>query len=209
MTVPSKLSDEALVSRINAANSPLEAEAEWRELVRRYEPQLRPIFQKHIPYQEVNDALQEFWLRLIRSALRNFKGTAPLAHFLSRTALFVAITWQRRTIRNERSFIVFSDLSDEQRAIIESGVSSSAAVAAMCSFSEQRSDSVPPDALAKALAQLAKNSPKAHEALVLRHLNGLSHGEIGQQTGQSEAASKHSVHRAIQFLRKKLKIFLS
>jgi RNA polymerase sigma-70 factor (ECF subfamily) len=68
-------------------------------------------------------------------------------------------------------------------------------------FSNQISDSVQ--------AALSELSPQERSAFVLRHFEGLSIEEIGETLGTGANATKHSIFRAVQKLRRSLEPLVS
>jgi len=183
--------DAAAVSR--ARTGDVEA---FRELVERHS---RDVFRLACRLtgseHDAEDVVQETFLRAHRQ-LGRFEERASFATWLYRIAVNCSHDLMRRRRRlNERH----DSLDDEPYSSLP-----------------LPDDRVDPDRQVfsaelrrKVVRALSSLSHMERAAVVLRHYEGLSIGEIGQVLGLGESAAKHSVFRGVQKMRKTLEPIMS
>jgi RNA polymerase sigma-70 factor, ECF subfamily len=130
---------------------------------------------------DAEDVLQDVFVGL-REALRSFDPGRPLVPWLSRVAVRTTLTHLRSRSRRQRRY----------------------AVAQPDWPAAGRSDAPPLDRIALERA-LDKMPLSLRTVLILREVEGYSHGEIGDLLGISPAASATRLTRALKLIRAELR----
>jgi RNA polymerase sigma-70 factor (ECF subfamily) len=182
-------SDAAAVARVCAG----ETEA-FRVLVDRYSRKVfRLAYRMTRNEQDAEDVVQETFLRAYRR-LRQFESRSSFGTWIFRIAVNASLDLTRKLGRYEQA---------EQPMIGKEGDAEPL---------EQVPTSEPaPDRLLlsgelkhKVEGVLDSLSPQVRTAFVLRHYEGMAIEEIGSVLGLKASATKNSIYRAVQKLRKEL-----
>jgi len=182
-------SDAAAVARACAGDT----EA-FRVLVDRYSRKIfRLAYRMTRNEQDAEDVVQETFLRAYRR-LKQFESRSSFGTWIFRIAVNSALDVTRKAGRQERV---------EQRELgLEAGAEK---------LSQLPTPEPPPDRLLlsselrhKVESVLASLSPRVRTAFVLRHYEGMPIEEIGSLLGLKGSATKNSIYRAVQKLRKEV-----
>jgi RNA polymerase sigma-70 factor, ECF subfamily len=130
---------------------------------------------------DAEDVLQDVFVGL-RDALRSFDPARPLAPWLSRVAVRTTLTHLRSQSRRQRRH----------------------AMAQPVWPAIGRGDATPLDCIMLERA-LEKMPLSLRTVLILREVEGYSHGEIGDLLGISPAASATRLTRALKFIRSEMR----
>jgi RNA polymerase sigma-70 factor (ECF subfamily) len=148
--------------------------------------------------QDAEDVVQETFLRAYRQ-LKSYESRSSFATWLFRIASNYSLDLIRsRRRRNENRAVPKEDGGElDPLEFLPARIPGPDRIA-MSSQVQQR--------IAAALDEL---TAQERTAFVLRHFEGLSIQEIGESLGTSANATKHSVFRAVQKLRRNLEPFVS
>ena len=201
----SALSDFELVLRIKAATLRSAVEVEFCELVDRHSAYLRNLIKVIVPSSEVEDLFWEVWEGFWHSlqAKDGYRGDASVPWFLGRIAYNIRNARLRGTYRRRNAIIYFSELPDDQREQIESGMHPDNAARSPADFANFKIVKLKLDDAINHLPELQR------EALVLFWIEGKSYEEASKLTGRSVGALKVAVHEALGNLNKSLKSFFN
>ncbi len=141
--------------------------------------------------QDAEDVVQETFLRAYKQ-LDRYEARSSFATWLFRIASNYSLDLIRMRKRHEDKR---ERGSDEERDILQSIPVDTPGPERMAYGTQVR------DRVNAALDEL---SPQERTAFVLRHFEGLSIEEIGASLGTGTNATKHSIFRAVQKLRKNL-----
>ena len=182
-------SDRAAVARTCAG----ETEA-FRVLVDRYSRKVfRLAYRMTRNEQDAEDVVQETFLRAYRR-LKQFELRSSFGTWIFRIAVNAALDLSRKAGRHEQM--------EQPMGGDEAGAERIAQLPA--------SDPAPDRILLsgelkhKVESVLAEMSPQVRAAFVLRHYEGMPIEEIGSVLGLKVSATKNSIYRAVQKLRKEL-----
>jgi RNA polymerase sigma-70 factor (ECF subfamily) len=182
-------SDAAAVARACAG----ETEA-FRVLVERYSRRVfRLAYRMTRNERDAEDVVQETFLRAYRR-LKQFESRSSFGTWIFRIAVNSALDLTRKLGRQGRT--------DQQMLGHEGGAET---------LAHLPSPEPAPDRLLlsgelkhKMESVLASLSPQVRTAFVLRHYEGMSIEQIGSVLGLKGSATKNSIYRAVQKLRKEL-----
>jgi RNA polymerase sigma-70 factor (ECF subfamily) len=182
-------SDAAAVARACAG----ETEA-FRVLVDRYSRKVfRLAYRMTRNEQDAEDVVQDTFLRAYRR-LKQFESRSSFGTWIVRIAVNSALDLTRKLGRYEQA--------EQQMPGPEGGAET---------LSQLPTPQPAPDRLLlsgelkhKIESVLASLSPQVRTAFVLRHYEGMSIEEIGSVLGLKGSATKNSIYRAVQKLRKEL-----
>ena len=182
-------SDAAAVARARAGDT----EA-FRVLVDRYSRKIfRLAYRMTRNEQDAEDVVQETFLRAYRR-LKQFESRSSFGTWIFRIALNSALDLTRKVGRYEQV--------EQQMSGLEAGAEK---------LSQLHTPEPPPDRLLlsselkhKVESVLASLSPRVRAAFVLRHYEGMPIEQIGSVLGLKGSATKNSIYRAVQKLRKEL-----
>ncbi len=135
--------------------------------------------------QDAEDAVQETFLRAFRQ-IRRFDSRAKFSTWICRIAMNCSLDLLRARRRRHES-------EDFPMPDDAAGGQPSPERLALSHQIQQK--------LSAAMAELSSDE---RAAFVLRHFEGVSVGEIAQVLGHSNGATRHSVFRAVQKLRRAL-----
>ena len=182
-------SDAAAVSRVCDG----EREA-FRVLVDRYSRKVfRLAYRMTRNQQDAEDVVQETFLRAYRR-LRQFESRSSFGTWIFRIAMNSALDLTRKLGRQEQS--------EQEMPAGEDGAEPFAQVPA----SEPAPDRLLLSGELKYKVErvLAALSPQVRAAFVMRHYEGMPIEQIGRVLGLKDSATKNSIYRAVQKLRKEL-----
>jgi RNA polymerase sigma-70 factor (ECF subfamily) len=145
--------------------------------------------------QDAEDAVQETFLKAYRQ-IGSFDGQAQFSTWLYRIAANCACDLLRARTRRKES--PHPEATDGTQAMAFASAAPSPERIAMSRQVHGR--------LRAALAQL---SPAEQAAFVMRHFEGISITEISKALGRSSGATRHSVFRAAEKLRRALEPLVS
>lgn len=184
-------SDAAAVAQARAGDQDA-----FRELVERYSRKVfRLGYRMTSSEQDAEDVVQETFLRVYRN-LQQFESRANFGTWIFRIAANAALDLMRKRQRHEESHDpVDPEGSQESPALAATDPAPDRLV-----FSAEVKQKVE-----RALAGL---SPTERTAFVLRHFEGMSIEEIGSALGLRQSATKNTVFRAVQKLRRELEPFV-
>ena len=182
-------SDAAAVARACAG----ETEA-FRVLVDRYSRKIfRLAYRMTRNEQDAEDVVQETFLRAYRR-LDQFESRSSFGTWIFRIAVNSALDLTRKLGRHEQA--------EQQMPGDDAGAEK---------LSQLPTPEPAPDRLLlsgelkhKVESVLASLSPRVRTAFVLRHYEGMPIEQIGSVLGLKGSATKNSIHRAVQKLRKEL-----
>jgi RNA polymerase sigma-70 factor (ECF subfamily) len=180
-------SDAAAVARACAG----ETEA-FRVLVDRYSRKVfRLAYRMTRNQQDAEDVVQETFLRAYRR-LKQFESRSSFATWIFRIAVNSALDLTRKLGRYEQA--------EQQMPGAEGG----AGILSQLPAAEPAPDRLllSGELKHKVESVLAGLSPQVRTAFVLRHYEGMSIEQIGNVLGLKGSATKNSIYRAVQRLRK-------
>lgn len=163
----------------------------FEHLLKRHRDYILGIVRKHVPYQEVEETIQEVFIRAYKSLL-TFKGKSEFKYWLSSIAARTCSDYWRKAYRSQE--VPLSSLSEKHRNWLEGALSDQSDR----TYQEAGSQQEAKELLAWALGKL---SPKDRMVLEMVYLEGLSGKETADLLGWSHANVKVRSHRS----RKKLK----
>ncbi len=147
--------------------------------------------------QDAEDVVQETFMRAYRQ-LKNYEARSSFATWLFR----IASNYSLDLIRSRKRHQEHGEVSTPDGEIdIMQSIPASSPGPDRLAFSGQVQDRI-----STALDEL---SPQERTAFVLRHFEGLSIEEIGASLGTAANATKHSIFRAVQKLRRSLEPLVS
>ena len=146
--------------------------------------------------QDAEDVVQETFLRAYKQ-LDRYEARSSFATWLFRIASNYSLDLIRMRKRHEDKR---ERGTDEERDILQN-IAVDAPGPERMAYGTQVRDRVN--------AALDELSPQERTAFVLRHFEGLSIEEIGATLGTGTNATKHSIFRAVQKLRRSLEPFVS
>lgn len=180
-------SDGAVVARAQSGDGDA-----FRLLVERHSRSVfRLAFRMTANEHDAEDVVQETFLRAYRQ-LRHYESRSSFSTWLYRIASNYALDLIR--MRKRHADQHDSD-SEDERSVVDNLAAATPAQDRLVFSGEVR------DRVAAAMEEL---SGLERSAFVLRHFEGLSIEEIGGMLGTSINATKHSIFRAVQKLRKRL-----
>jgi len=163
----------------------------FRALVDRYSRRIfRLAYRMTANEQDAEDVVQETFLRAYRR-LAQFESRANFGTWVFRIAVNAALDLMRKRQRHEQRPSAAGSDSEQMPSLSSSDPAPDRLV-----FSAEVKQRV-----ASALAALTATE---RTAFVLRHFEGMSIEEIGDVLGLRESATKNTVFRAVQKLRKQL-----
>lgn len=182
-------SDRAAVARACAG----ETEA-FRVLVDRYSRKVfRLAYRMTRNEQDAEDVVQETFLRAYRR-LRQFESRSSFGTWIFRIAVNVALDLTRKLGRYEQVEQPMGSDEDGAERIAQLPAAEPAPDRILLSGElKHKMESV-----------LAEMSPQVRAAFVMRHYEGMPIEEIGSVLGLKASATKNSIYRAVQKLRKEL-----
>ncbi len=180
--------DAAAVAQVLAGD-----QSAFRSLVERHSRTLfRLAFRITANEQDAEDVVQESFLRAYRK-LNSFEMRANFSTWLYRITVNCALDFMRKRRKHQAE----QDMEGSDGLDL---------------LSNLPDHTPPPDRLRwsseiqnKLKQALNKLGGKERLAFVLRHCEGMSIAEVGQILGQRESATKHSIFRAVQKLRRELR----
>ncbi len=147
--------------------------------------------------QDAEDVVQETFMRAYRQ-LKNYEARSSFATWLFRIASNYSLDLIRSRKRHQQQREVSTP--DGEIDILQS-IPATSPTPDRLAFSGQVQDRI-----GTALDEL---SPQERTAFVLRHFEGMSIEEIGASLGTGANATKHSIFRAVQKIRRSLEPFVS
>jgi RNA polymerase sigma-70 factor, ECF subfamily len=162
-------------------------------LVKRYKNLVQAIVTKHVPYEHVEDTMQDVFLRTYRS-LTNFKSGDGFKPWLSVITARTCYDFWREQYKSKE--LPMSSLSEQHQAWLENALSEQSSRL----FDEKGAQREAREILDRALANL---SPGDRMAVELVYFEGHSTKEAAQLLGWSNANVKVRLFRS----RKKLSAF--
>lgn len=148
--------------------------------------------------QDAEDVVQETFLRAYRQ-LAKYESRSSFATWLFRIASNYALDLIRSRKRHHEHREV-SVKEDSELDIMQS-IPATSPTPDRLAFSDQVQTRI--------TAALDELSPQERTAFILRHFEGLSIEQIGASLGTGTNATKHSIFRAVQKLRRSLEPFVS
>jgi RNA polymerase sigma-70 factor, ECF subfamily len=181
-------SDSVAVARVKAGDGDA-----YRALVDRHSRSVfRLAYRMTGNEQDAEDVVQETFLRAYKQ-LHRYEGRASFG------------TWLYRIASNYSLDLMRSRARHPQVAIEESAAPGTDALGAVASNAPGPDRLLFGDEVQRAVASTLKElSQQERTAFVLRHFEGQSIEEIGSSLGLSGNATKHSIFRAVQKLRRAL-----
>jgi RNA polymerase sigma-70 factor (ECF subfamily) len=166
-------------------------ESAFDRLVTEYSPRVYALLTRFLgPRASREDLVQEVFLRVVRARER-YQPTARFSTWLYAIVFRMSVneTERRQTGFSLEAGAFEGGLADERLPAPEAALESQDRVRAV----RQAIDELP---------------PRQRMALVLSRYEGLSYEEVGRALGSTEKAIKSMVHRAREFLRRRLAPFL-
>ncbi len=148
--------------------------------------------------QDAEDIVQDTFLRAYRQ-LKNYESRASFSTWLYRIAANACLDLIRVRKRRQDRFETGPNHDDEIDPL--QSLPAPDPTPERITFSRQIRDRVN--------AALGELSPQERTAFVLRHFEGMSIEEIGAALGTGTNATKHSIFRAVQKLRRTLEPLVS
>ena len=148
--------------------------------------------------QDAEDVVQETFLRAYKQ-LKNYEARSSFATWLYRIASNYSLDLIRMRKRHHDKREV--NMSHQEDTDIMQKIPGAGPTPDRIVFSAQVKDRVN--------AALDGLSPQERHAFVLRHFEGMSIEEIGSALGTGANATKHSIFRAVQKLRRSLEPLVS
>ena len=169
----------------------------FRILVERHSRSVfRLAFRMTANEQDAEDVVQETFLRAYKQ-LSHYESRASFSTWLYRIAANYSLDLIRARKRHQAS----RDSDSEEGAGVLDTLPATSPTPDRLAISGQVQDRI--EAAMGELSELEKS------AFVLRHFEGLSIEDIGAALGTSSNATKHSIFRAVQKLRRRLQPFMS
>jgi len=182
-------SDAAAVARVCAG----ETDA-FRVLVDRYSRKVfRLAYRMTRNEHDAEDVVQETFLRAYRR-LKQFESRSSFSTWIFRIAVNAALDLMRRLGRHEQTEQHMPESEGSAPTLFQLPAPEPAPDRLLLSGELRH----------KVESVLAGMSPKVRTAFVLRHYEGMSIEEIGNMLGLKASATKNSIYRAVQALRKEL-----
>jgi RNA polymerase sigma-70 factor (ECF subfamily) len=166
----------------------------FEHLVRRYQHLVIAVARRHVPFDYIEDTMQDIYLRAYRS-LPGFKMTDSFAHWLSVIAVRTCYDFWRKYYRSPEMPV--SSLTGEQQARVE-------AVLACAQGDRSREEDVQREAAQVLDLALGRLSPADRMAVELVYFDGRSVKEAAGLLGWSAANVKVRLFRARKKLRQLL-----
>jgi RNA polymerase sigma-70 factor (ECF subfamily) len=171
----------------------------FRELVERHSRHVfRLAFRMTGNEQDAEDVVQETFLRAYRNLAR-YESRSSFATWLFRIAAHYSLDLIRARKRHYEHRE--AAMKDDGELDIMQSIPASSPTPDRLAFSEQVKTRIS--------AALDELSPQERTAFVLRHFEGQSIEQIGASLGTGTNATKHSIFRAVQKLRRSLEPFVS
>jgi RNA polymerase sigma-70 factor (ECF subfamily) len=148
--------------------------------------------------QDAEDVVQETFLRAYKQ-LKNYEARSSFATWLYRIASNYSLDLIRMRKRHQEKRE--TNMNHEEEIDIMQSIAGTSPTPDRIVFSGQVKDRVN--------AALDDLSPQERHAFVLRHFEGMSIEEIGASLGTGTNATKHSIFRAVQKLRRSLEPLVS
>ena len=182
-------SDAAAVARVCAGDTDA-----FRVLVDRYSRKVfRLAYRMTRNEYDAEDVVQETFLRAYRR-LKQFESRSSFGTWIFRIAVNAAFDLTRKQGRYEQAEQQMPDPEGGEHPLFQLPAPEPAPDRLFLSGELKR----------KVESVLASLSPQVRTAFVLRHYEGMSIEEIGSMLGLKESATKNSIFRAVQKLRKEL-----
>jgi len=182
-------SDAAAVARACAG----ETEA-FRVLVDRYSRKVfRLAYRMTRNEQDAEDVVQETFLRAYRR-LKQFESRSSFGTWIYRIALNSALDLTRKLARHGQVELPIAGGEAGAEGIMQMPTAEPAPDRLLLSGELKH----------KVESVLGEMSPQVRAAFVLRHYEGMGIEQIGSVLGLKESATKNSIYRAVQKLRKEL-----
>jgi RNA polymerase sigma-70 factor (ECF subfamily) len=182
-------SDAAAVARVCAGDTDA-----FRVLVDRYSRKVfRLAYRMTRNEYDAEDVVQETFLRAYRR-LKQFESRSSFGTWIFRIAVNAAFDLTRKQGRYEQAEQQMPDPEGGEHPLFQLPAPEPAPDRLFLSGELKR----------KVESVLASLSPQVRTAFVLRHYEGMSNEEIGSMLGLKESATKNSIFRAVQKLRKEL-----
>lgn len=164
----------------------------FEHLLTRHRDYVLGIVKKHVPYHEVEETVQEAFIRAYKSLL-TFRGKSKFKYWLSSIAVRTCSDYWRKAYRSQE--VPLSSLSENHRNWLENALSDQSDLTHQDAGSQQE---------AKELLDwaLGKLSPKDRMVLEMVYLEGLSGKEAADILGWSLANVKVRSHRSRKRLKK-------
>ena len=189
-----ELSDSVAVAQARAGDS-----GAFRILVERHSRNLfRLAYRMTGHQQDAEDVVQETFLRAYRQ-LSKFDDRASFGTWLYRIAANCSLDLIRARKRHQEHREVAAK-EDSDLDIMQSIPANSPTPDRLAFSGEVQT---------RITAALDELSPQERTAFILRHFEGLSIEQIGASLGTGTNATKHSIFRAVQKLRRSLEPFVS
>jgi RNA polymerase sigma-70 factor (ECF subfamily) len=148
--------------------------------------------------QDAEDVVQETFLRAYRQLAR-YESRSSFATWLFRIASNYALDLIRSRKRHRENREV--SMKDDSELDIMQSIPAGSPTPDRLAFSEE--------VKTKITAALDELSPQERTAFILRHFEGQSIEQIGASLGTGTNATKHTIFRAVQKLRRSLEPFVS
>jgi RNA polymerase sigma-70 factor (ECF subfamily) len=159
------------------------------DFVREHYALVLKIVRSHLPRRTPEEDLCQVVFIKILSNIGQYSGKVPIAHWISRIAINTCLNaLKAESIRPE---IRWSDLSDDQAAVLNNLASSPAELAPDCAATSR-------DVVETLLAGL---KPRDRLLITMLHLEGYSMDDVKQATGWNIATIKVRAFRARQKLK--------
>lgn len=187
-------SDSLLVKRVKAGDS-----AAFDILTRKYRERLFSVVYNMVSNREdAMDIVQDAFIKAF-SSIGNFRGASSFYTWLYRIAVNMSITFIKRA--RMRRFFSFENANEEMAA--------SEVLDKLTTTSDGRRSNALKELREKLNEALQTLSIKHRTVVVLYEIEGLSHQEIAEITGSSEATIRTRLHYAKQQLQGILKDYIS
>jgi RNA polymerase sigma-70 factor, ECF subfamily len=182
-------SDAAAVARACAGDTDA-----FRVLVERYSRKVfRLAYRMTQNEQDAEDVVQEAFLRAYRR-LKQFESRSSFGTWIFRITANAAMDLTRKRGRHEQAEQPIPETEDSADALAQMPAPDPTPDRILLSGELKH----------KVESVLASLSPQVRTAFVLRHYEGMSIEEIGSVLGLKVSATKNSIFRAVQKLRKEL-----
>ncbi len=179
--------DRAAVAQVLAGD-----EDAFRALVERHSRAIfRLAYRMTANEQDAEDVVQETFLRAFRQ-LKRFESRSSFSTWLYRIAVNCSLDFIRKRRRHDEHHTPDSPSEEETMHEVMDGRPTAERLVFSAEV-QKRVDSV-----------LSSLGPKERAAFSLRHFEGMSIEEIGSVLGLRDSATKNSIFRAVQKLRREL-----